>query len=194
MMLPRLINHHIYTGQPLPEPWPYDYVLDGWGVVKRASTPHLEAQLRVAAGRVAGLPPMTTGIDLAVPRIPASWLRRVLAHARAAGPVEQMYHFHWLDNRWQVSLPRQSGTPGQVQYRGGGEASVVLDLHSHHGMPAFFSGTDNRDEQGCRFYAVIGRIFTARPELILRLGMYGDFINLSPLALFEGPGDFNTEE
>jgi len=190
-MLPKLVNHHVYTGQPLPEPWPYDYVLDGRGVVKRVSTPHFAAQVRVAAGTVVGLPPLTTGIELAVPRIPARWLRRALAPARAAGPIEQMYHLHWPDGRWQVALPRQSGTAGQVQYRGGGEASVVLDLHSHHNMPAFFSGTDDRDEQGCRFYAVIGRIFTPRPELILRLGLYGDFINLSPLALFDGLGDFN---
>jgi hypothetical protein len=48
---------------------------------------------------------------------------------------------------------------------------------------------DNRDEQGARFYAVIGRIYS-RPEIRLRLGVYGDFVDLPAAALFEGLGPF----
>jgi len=191
MALPTLIKHHIYTGQPLPEPWPYDYVLDGAGLLKRASTPHFETALRVASVGVAGLPTLGASLTLKVAPVPAALLRQVVAHARQAGgggkllyPVEQMYHFHWLDGRWRVSLPRQQATTGQVSYAGGNALTIALDLHSHHQMGAFFSGTDNRDEQGCRLYAVLGRIYT-RPEIKLRVGVYGDFMEIQPGLLFE---------
>lgn len=140
--------------------------------------------------------PWTFETYLKVPKIPASWLRAVLDHARRAGSsdlvsgaVEQMYHFHYLDTGWRVSVPKQEASAGRVSYRGGGEASVGLDLHSHHEMDAYFSSTDDRDEQGARFYAVIGKIFTA-PEIVLRLGLYGDWLDLDPLFLFDGLGPF----
>lgn len=203
--LPSPIAYHVYQGQELPEPCPYDYVLDRWGVVKRAMTPFYEARVRVAEGRVAGLSTVygvgdfagDAAIRLTVPKIPARWLEQVLRHAQRAGderdiilrPVEQMYHFHWLDGEWQVSVPKQEASGSRVRYRGGNERSIVLDLHSHHRLGAFFSPTDDRDEQGCRFYAVIGRIYR-RPEIRLRLGLFGDFIELSALDLFEGLGPF----
>lgn len=199
MSLPNPIKYHVYTGQPLPDPWPYDYVLCRQGVVKRLQTRHFFANILVAAGQVAGLaeyPVNLAVLDIDVPRIPATWLTRVLEDARQAGsnglvarPIEQMYHFHWKEGKWQVSRPKQNASAGQVSYKGGFESSIVLDLHSHHDMGAFFSGTDNRDEQGCRFYAVIGRIYT-RPEIRLRVGIYGDWLELDPLDLFEGLGPF----
>lgn len=211
-MLPNPIRYHLCAGQPLPDPWPYDYVVDANGILKRASTPYFDARLRVASARVAGLdyaggPPLT----LRVPKIPAKWLDRVLEHARRAGqgasvlrPIEQMYHFHWTfpdlpafdpstereaEKTWRVSIPRQQAGAARVQYRGGSEASVVLDLHSHHVMPAYFSEVDDRDEQGCRLYAVIGRIYE-RPEICVRVGLYGDFLEIAPGLVFEESQQF----
>jgi PRTRC genetic system protein A len=105
-----------------------------------------------------------------------------------------MYHFHYFPAcGWRVSIPKQQASAGRVAYRGGCEPTVVLDLHSHHEMNAYFSSTDNADEQGCRFYAVIGKIYS-RPELRLRLGMYGDFVELDPCLLFDGSGPFEEAE
>lgn len=202
-MLPNPIKYHIYTGQLLPGPWPYDYVVAHEGVIKRAQTNHFYANLLVARARIAGLRsfPANMAVLNGIPNIPARWLHSVLDHARQAGngrgvlrPIEQMYHFHWLPSgnsggQWKVSVPKQDASAGQVAYRGGYEASIVLDLHSHHEMAAYFSDTDNRDEQGCRFYAVIGRIYT-RPEIRLRIGIYGDWLELEPMTLFDGLGPF----
>ena len=194
-MLPNPIKYHIYHGQDLPEPWPYDYVMAGQGLLKRAVTPHFEVALRIAGRRVAGLPDYPgLGVRLLAPRIPMRLFERVLQHARWAGeypgngkllrPIEQMYHFHWLDDGWRVAVPRQQATFGRVSYSGGHDANIVLDLHSHHQMAAYFSETDNRDEQGCRFYGVLGSIYD-RPKLALRLGVYGDFFRVKRQLLFE---------
>lgn len=196
--LPNPIQYHTYTGQYIPGVWPYAYLLAQNGLYKLADTPHFYASLRLASARVAGLCRWPEeGVLLRVPKIPARWLASVLAHARRAGsagvvmrPIEQMYHFHWINGEWRVSVPSQEASAGRVVYRGGDESTVVLDLHSHHEMPAFFSGTDNRDEQGIRFYAVIGRIFT-KPEIRLRLGVCGDFFEFPAAGLFEELGEFD---
>lgn len=196
MSLPRPIKYHV-AGDELGVPAiPYDYVMDKLGVIKRVSNIHFLAHLRVADGHVAGLPLLSEGLSLRVPKIPARWLYRVLDHAAQAGngvavlrPIEQMYHFHFIDGQWRVSIPKQDASAARVSYRGGHQATVVLDLHSHHNMSAYFSRTDDEDEQGCRFYAVIGRIYS-RPEIRLRLGLYGDFVDLEATELFDGLGPF----
>jgi len=58
----------------------------------------------------------------------------------------------------------QLATPTSVVYTppslAAGE-SVILALHSHHTLPAFFSATDDADEQGLGLYAVVGRLLGA---------------------------------
>jgi PRTRC genetic system protein A len=191
-MIPSPIEYHIYTGE-LPQAFPYAYVLAGNGLFKVANTPHFRAAICMFWSRVSGLAPYPEmGLILRAPKIPAECLYMVYAHARRAGSEgnEQMYHFHWWQNSvWKVALPRQQAHPGYVDYSGGDESSVVLDLHSHHRLAANFSAIDNSDEQGCRFYVVIGRLFT-RPEIRVRLGVYGDFISIPAATLFEGLGPF----
>lgn len=200
MALPNPVQYHIYTGQDLPRQWPYAYILARQGVFKVVSGPYFQAEVLTALAwrPIAGLAEYPTGLVLHVPRIPVGWLYTVLNHARqAAGQrggiavlAEQMYHFYWLaEAGWRVAVPAQRASAGQVRYAGGDDGRIVLDLHSHHAMAACFSGTDDRDEGGCRFYAVIGRIYS-RPEIALRLGLYGDFMPLPVTVLFEGPGPF----
>ncbi|GIK42423.1 MAG: hypothetical protein BroJett011_62560 [Chloroflexota bacterium] len=202
--LPNPVDYYIYTGQEIPAPTLYAYLMAGNGVIKLAETAHFRAAAPVYPywAAVAGLPDYPPGIELKVPKIPARWLYLVLDHARNCGRhIEQMYHFHWWPvssgpgfaplgrGEWRVSIPRQQASAGRVSYHGGGDPTIVLDLHSHHAMLSFFSSTDNGDEQGLRFYAVIGRIYD-QPELRLRVGVYGDWLELDPLDLFDGLGPF----
>lgn len=205
-MMPCPIQYQVaYPGGQFPRGKPYAYWLAANGVFKLADTPYFQATIRVMEGkRLPGLVSFCDDVVLQIPRIPARWLRAVLADARKVGrgrgvlrPIEQMYHFHYFyhdpddhlnGHGWRVERPRQEASAGRVTYQGGDARTIVLDLHSHHEMTAFFSSTDNRDEQGCRFYAVIGRIYS-RPQIRLRLGVYGDFLDLPALALFEGLGE-----
>lgn len=200
-MLPSPIQHHLHrSGSGLPDCRPYAYVVARNGVWKVADTPHFQAGVHLAPARITGLAPWPGQTWLKVPTIPAKWLWAVLDHAQCAGrgsgvlrPVEQMYHFHWVEEgrwaEWRVAVPKQRVSAGHVGYRGGHQDSVVLDLHSHHGMAAYFSEVDNRDELGCRYYAVIGRIYD-RPEIRVRLGIYGDWVDVPATEIFESLGPF----
>ena len=44
-----------------------------------------------------------------------------------------------------------------------------------------------RDEQGFRIYGVVGRLDAPRPELSLRVGVYGHFAPVDWLQVFDGP-------
>jgi PRTRC genetic system protein A len=190
-----LVQHHIYRGGELPPltARAYDYVLAGNGLFKRAESEHIKALIPVALARVAGLPDLGQVLRISVHpgRIPERLLQAILDDARRRARIgrEQMYLLQMDGARVRTVRPAQRASGVSISYRAGERDSVVCDLHSHHNMSAFFSGTDNHDEQGFRFYAVIGKVLT-RPEIRLRLGVYGDFIYLPVELLFTGPGPF----
>ena len=66
-------------------------------------------------------------------------------------------------------------------------AGVVAEFHSHGSSRAFFSATDDADELGFRIYGVAGRLDRDRPELSLRVGVYGHFAPVDWPQVFDGP-------
>lgn len=191
-----LIPFYLYSG-PYPTPRPtrlYDYLLAEQGLIKRVenrlvSVDHL---LVPVTERLTGLhlhPWPLTPLTLKFPRIPACLLAEVLADARRELDREVMYHFCLTDQGWAVSRPPQEQSGVRVGYTGSPPPGLVLDLHSHNRMPAFFSPTDDRDEQGGRFYAVIGHLDRPQPQFVLRLGLYGSWrYNIPGLTLFNDLG------
>ena len=63
----------------------------------------------------------------------------------------------------------------------------MAEFHSHGTHRAFFSATDDRDEQGFRIYGVVGRLDDPLPELALRVGVYSHFSPLHWSQVFDGP-------
>lgn len=62
---------------------------------------------------------------------------------------------------------------------------LVMDVHSHHVMPACFSSQDDYDEKGTRLFLVIGNFSEKNPErcsCCIRAGVGGEFI---PVNLFD---------
>jgi len=194
--LPSPIQYEwLRPNQPLPEPYFYQYVVARNGLFKRATNEHLSACIPLESFRspVVGLSDLDEPLlSLNCTPIPATLLRRVIYTARQAstsGFVETFYHFHWQDNQWRVHKPPQSSSLASVRYSLEGYPldymnSVVLELHTHPGR-AFFSATDNADEQDFRLYGVLGHLDDEQPELLIRLGLYGDHRLLSIDQLFE---------
>ena len=65
------------------------------------------------------------------------------------------------------------------------EKVLVMDVHSHGKMHAFFSAIDDHDEQGVRLYMVLGNLDCTEYSLALRAGMAGHFANLEFFEVFE---------
>ncbi|MCC6192084.1 MAG: Mov34/MPN/PAD-1 family protein [Anaerolineales bacterium] len=185
------------TGPELPPIRGFvQYVVGAGGLYVRAADGRIEALVPVAPSLrpLSGLAMVEPYARLAVPRVPQAWLDSILASARKAMPSEAMYQLvadplaRNSYGGWACARPAQLASPGAVTFLDLAGASV--DLHSHNSMPAFFSATDDADEQGLRFYVVIGRLDTRQPQIAARVGVYGHTMPVRATAIFDGLGCF----
>lgn len=195
-MFDNLVTYHIYWHNLLPanDALAYQYILAGNGVFIRAETGFFAALLSIAPCTVRGLPSLQQQFRLKIPCISERLLDAVLADARCArqpnGKLnESLYQFHYCDQTVQVKKPPQSVTGVSVTAVAHHPPTFFCDLHSHGNMHAFWSRTDDIDEQGALLYAVIGKLDNA-PEIRLRVGVYGYWMALPVTAVFTSAGPF----
>ncbi len=195
-MFNNLVTYHVHKCVPLPanDALAYQYILAGNGVFIRAETRFFEVILPIAPCSIRGLEPLPHHFHLKIPRIPVRLLDTVLIDARRArrsdGDLnEVLYQFHHHGQTVQVQKPAQHATAVTVLAAGVADPAIICDLHSHGNMSAFFSRTDDADEQAAKVYAVIGKLDTV-PEIRLRVGAYGYWLPLPVTAVFTGTGPF----
>lgn len=183
-----LVTARLATSPNLPPitAFGYEYVVAGNGLFIRAEDSRINACIPVSDVSLRGLACLIPSVTLKTPRISAAWLWSVYHSARHHLPNEVHYQFHY-ETEWSVVKPIQSATPTSVEFVETG--APVIDLHSHAVMPPFFSDTDNADEQGLRFYCVIGYLDT-KPQLLCRVGVYGHHWPIAPSLIFDGLGPF----
>ena len=163
----------------------YDYVLGSGGVYVQSQSPHLTARVPVAPGEVRGLAPVTEKVELTHSPIPAQVFEAGLRWFQDDPETERLFAVRWDGRAYRLVVPAQAGTAASLAYRP--PAGVVAEFHSHGSSRAFFSATDDRDEQGFRIYGVVGRLDTPLPELRLRVGVYGHFAPVDWPQVFDGP-------
>ena len=163
----------------------YDYVLGSGGVYVQSQGAHLTARVLVAPGTVRGLAPVAEKVQLTHGPISKSCAGMGLHWFQDAPDTERFFAVRWDGRAYRLGVPPQAGTATRLAYQP--PAGVVAEFHSHGGSRAFFSATDDRDEQGFRIYGVAGRLDAPRPELRLRVGVYGHFAPVEWSQVFDGP-------
>lgn len=167
------------------------------GIFKRGVSEHLDLMVRIGdVPRLAGLANLAPHVRYRCEPgpIPVTILDQVLLHAKCMGRCEQQYLITWQGGRFEVLLPPQQGSAGNVSYTVPTGAPVLLDLHSHHEMPAFYSATDDRDDLGLSVSAVIGALHTSRPQIVARANVYGHRQRIPLSAICAGVGQFTERE
>ncbi|QUN31833.1 PRTRC system protein A (plasmid) [Cupriavidus sp. KK10] len=155
------------------------------GVFLEVSRPWLRLVRRVAQFDVKtavpyGVAAETT--DLRCGKLPAQLIGQFAEMARAAMPNETGGWIVWNLPTGAFRLAPVtilSHGRGHLQYERpalvDGEV-VVVDCHSHGNFPAYFSSTDNEDDQhDVKFAFVMGNCLAATPSLCLRLCAKGIF-------------------
>jgi PRTRC genetic system protein A len=102
----------------------------------------------------------------------------------AASHEERFYAIRWKDEQYELVQPSQEATAASLAYSV--VQGAVFEMHSHGRMGAYFSCTDNRDEQGFRIYGVVGKLDHPMPEVNLRVGVYGHWAPVSWPEVFAG--------
>ena len=169
----------------------YDYILAGNGLHVQAGSDTLIARFCQLATIVKGLPPVDRKIKLPNGRIPSAIFEEGLRWMIDDQDTERMFYIRWTGSRYQVRIPTQQGGAMGMSYQTSEQSGIVAEFHSHCRMEAFFSATDDADEQGFRIYGVAGRLDLREPELMLRAGIYGNFGKVDWNEIFEGtiPGN-----
>ena len=163
----------------------YDYVLGSGGVYVQSESAHLTARVPVAPCEVRGLAPVAEKVALSHGPIPARLFELGLRWFQDDPDTERLFAVRWDGRAYRLVVPPQVGTATSLAYRP--PAGVVAEFHSHGSSRAFFSATDDRDEQGLRIYGVVGRLDAPLPELSLRVGVYGHFAPVDWPQVFDGP-------
>ena len=178
-----LVNHP--TGLAGIQGIGYDYVLGSGGLYVQSESAHLTARVPVASCTVRGLAPAAEKVELAHGPIPAALFEIGLRWFEDTPHTERFFAIRWDGRAYRLVVPEQEGTATRLKYRP--PAGVVAEFHSHGRSRAFFSKTDDRDEQGFRIYGVAGRLDSDRPELSLRVGVYGHFAPVGWSQVFDSP-------
>lgn len=174
-------------GPPPRQGLAYDYVLGGDGLYLVADNAHLDVRVPVARCAVRGLPPLYAACTLKHGPLPAALWAEIVERIQVWAPTghELLLTVGYDEaHGYQLAVPLQLVTRANVFYRPPTEA--VLEIHSHHGYAACFSATDDADEQRLCLYGVVGRLGAERPEVALRVGVYGYFMSLPWEAVFVG--------
>lgn len=170
----------------------YNYVLASNGLFIEAENKLIAAQIPIAECNVRGLAPLETKVILTYGSIPQRFFDLSL-NMFLADTTREHYVAVVGDAGYHFYIPLQDKEGGTVVYEFGDH--VVLDLHSHGTMRAFFSSKDNEDEKGMKLYGVVGNLGDT-PVLKLRLGVYGYYLPLSWRDVFDGSlvGALENEE
>ena len=163
----------------------FDYVLGAGGLYVQSESAHLTARVLVAPFEVRGLAPVTEKVEFAHGPIPARLFEIGLRWFQDDPTTERFFAVRWNGHSYRLVVPEQEGTATRLKYTP--PAGVVTEFHSHGSSRAFFSKTDDGDEQGFRIYGVVGRLDDPEPELNLRVGVYGHFAPAGWPQVFDGP-------
>ena len=163
----------------------YDYVLGSGGLYVQSQGAHLTVRVLVAPGEVRGLASVSEKLQLTHGPIPARLFELGLRWFQDTPDTERVFAVRWDGDAYRLVVPPQVGTATRLAYVP--PSGVVAEFHSHGTSRAFFSATDDRDEQGFRIYGVVGRLDAPTPELSLRVGVYGHFAPVEWHQVFCGP-------
>jgi len=178
--------HILFEDQPtIPPVDPhriYQYVVAREGVFLLAGSSSLSVLMPIT--RACALPNLSSiapSVHLSYSQVSEDIVLAILERSRAARdgaghPIERLFYLTW-EGMWQLHEPEQDAGQTHVQatQMTPEHQSAVIEGHSHHRMPAYFSHTDNQSELrdgGFRVYFVLGRIFS-QPELRVRICVHG---------------------
>ena len=157
------------------------------GIFVQVRLPWLNCIVRIAS--LPSAPPLPYGeaterIEFAFGVIPVALLCEFIEHGRAGLPCEVagglIYRSSTNTLRLQVYEAIEAG-PGGIQYRLpelAGDELIAVDLHTHGRLGAFWSRTDDADDQGTKVSGVFGNLHLAEPTAKFRLVINGHFKDL----------------
>lgn len=177
---------------------PVKFIMGADGFVYEMRTTDV-GEFMVKTNKVLGADHVQEGFSLNVPKVPFRLLLQTVSFFRDVcdqfNNDEAMLQY-WYDtttNEYSAICLEQTTNKVHVTYLRNEEWEqdpnkvLVMDIHSHNNMAAFFSGTDDASEQETRLYGVIGELDKEIPKLRFRYSVEGKFVEIPMSDIIEMP-------
>jgi PRTRC genetic system protein A len=187
----------VHAGEAAPEGRPDAVLLARDGVYVRGSSADLDIVIPIGPTPplpgLAALAPAVTfqGLGPAA-RLPGHLLDLALEAARGACDAAGRW-IEWLgfvvldeaDGRPTLAAPAVTAASASRVVTAW-PAGALVDIHSHHTLPAYFSATDDADDAWLSVSVVIGEIDHRYPAVCCRLNVYGHHLIVPATMIFDG--------
>ncbi|MED0677534.1 hypothetical protein ABEV55_18380 [Aneurinibacillus thermoaerophilus] len=158
---------------------------------------HFMGRLVTRKRHVPELDEIKPGFEFSLPKIPGELLSQAISFFRSycnqweQNEVMVQIFYDKLHKCYFVECPFQYVSKTRID----AEFNPALlhsqqyvqigHIHSHNDMEAFFSEIDNENEKALMIYGVVGRLQFRKPDMLLRVGFGGEFIQLPLEYIFE---------
>ena len=183
-----LLNHVIFTPK-LKQNLPTGLIWAGNGIFRSVKRTEFAATVLHHAVNTPGLPELTQDFQLLVPQVPQDKVKKIIDRVNEHAALEQLFYLYWRGTSWEVIQPEQECTPSSCVSLEQFPEPAVIEIHSHGLANAFFSSTDDREENGCRISTVIGRNGECL-EINSRVCVHGLFALVDSSHVYEGVEDY----
>ena len=178
-----LLNHSIVKSR-LPKDLPPGYLWAGNGIFRSVSRTEFNATIVHSLVTTPGLVELSSSFELLVPQVPQNKVEAIIDHINQYPDLEQLFYLYWRDTAWEVICPEQECTPTSCICLEQYPEPAAIEIHSHGSMGAFFSATDNKEENGCRISTVIGRS-NNQLEIVSRVCAHGLFLDVASDQIYQ---------
>lgn len=178
----------IPPGDPLPEETDFAYTTARTGHYLKRRTSLYEAC--VAVPEIDTLPEETESFRLTAPKIPRQLFTEALAFFQEVAREkhsEAMLLLTFVDGMWGLVPPEQDASMAHISYEIPEGVRPVGSIHSHPGMGAFHSATDEADEaEFDGIHIVVSDRGWLHPEIAVTAIVAGQRIRLVPSDVIDG--------
>ena len=178
-----LINHSIVKPESVQN-LPPGYLWAGNGIFRSVSRTEFSATIAHSLVTTPGLVKLIPEFKLLVPQVPQNKVKAIIDRINQHPDLEQLFYLYWRGTAWEVICPEQECTPTNCISLEQYPEPAAIEIHSHGSMRAFFSSTDDREENGCRISTVIGRS-NERLEIVSRVCAHGLFLDVSSDRIYQ---------
>lgn len=178
-----LLNHSIVRSRSLHNTLP-GYLWAGNGIFRSVSRTEFLATIAHSSVTTPGLTELSPNFELIVPKVSQDKVKGIIDRINQHPDLEQLFYLYWRGTAWEVICPEQECTPTNCISLEQHPEPAAIEIHSHGSMGAFFSATDNQEENGCRISTVIGRS-NNQLEIVSRVCAHGLFLNVSSDRIYQ---------
>ncbi|NJL52519.1 MAG: hypothetical protein HC930_10425 [Hydrococcus sp. SU_1_0] len=178
-----LLNHSIVRSKSAQNSSP-GYLWAGNGIFRSVNRTEFNATIAHKLVTTPGLLELDPGFKLLVPKVPQDKVKDITLRINQHPNLEQLFYLYWRGTAWEVLCPEQECTPTSCISLEQHPEPAAIEIHSHGSMGAFFSATDNQEENGCRISTVIGRS-KDRLEIVSRVCAHGLFLNVASDQIYQ---------